>query len=173
MVSKLDSSVEDRGMEHRLSQTNTYKIGIYCFAGKLAALRRKCKDFCFRIRIIFVSKWGDMSTSGMLFQWASSTVCMWWSSKYKVDIISLNVTCSHPDIAEKSVTHKRPHLQWKRCLIIWKVTSLVGYNLVVFYCLCGCDRMVVGFTTIYTISAITTDVVSSNLDQGEVYNIMW
>jgi hypothetical protein len=28
----------------------------------------------------------------------------------------------------------------------------------------------VGFTTTY---AITTDVVSSNLDQGEVYNIMW
>jgi hypothetical protein len=27
----------------------------------------------------------------------------------------------------------------------------------------GCDRMVVGFTTTY---ALTTDVVSSNLDQG-------
>jgi hypothetical protein len=39
----------------------------------------------------------------------------------------------------------------------------------------GCDRMVVGFTTTYAISAyicITTDVVSSNLDEGEVYNIM-
>ena len=36
----------------------------------------------------------------------------------------------------------------------------------------GCDRMVVGFTTTYVISAITTDVVSSNLDQGEVYNSM-
>ena len=32
--------------------------------------------------------------------------------------------------------------------------------------------MVVGFTTTYAISAYTTDVVSSNLDQGEVYNIM-
>jgi hypothetical protein len=32
------------------------------------------------------------------------------------------------------------------------------------------DGMVVEFTTTY---AITTDVVSSNLDQGEVYNIMW
>ena len=31
----------------------------------------------------------------------------------------------------------------------------------------GCDRMVVGFTTTYAISAY---VVSSNLDQGEVYN---
>jgi len=35
------------------------------------------------------------------------------------------------------------------------------------------DRMVVGFTTTYMQSMpITTDVVSSNLDQGEVYNIM-
>ena len=39
----------------------------------------------------------------------------------------------------------------------------------------GRDRMVVGFTTTYAISvyvAIITDVVGSNLDQGEVYNIM-
>jgi len=38
----------------------------------------------------------------------------------------------------------------------------------------GCDRMVIGFTTTYAISTycITTDVVSSNLDQGELYNIM-
>ena len=33
------------------------------------------------------------------------------------------------------------------------------------------DRMVVEFTTTNAISA--TDVVSSNLDQGEVYNITW
>jgi len=33
----------------------------------------------------------------------------------------------------------------------------------------GCDHMLVGFTTTY---AITTYVMSSNLDQGEVYNIM-
>jgi hypothetical protein len=38
----------------------------------------------------------------------------------------------------------------------------------------GSDRKVVGFTTTYVISAYhTTDVVSSNFDQGEVYNIMW
>ena len=37
----------------------------------------------------------------------------------------------------------------------------------------GNDCMVVGFTTTYAISAYhLTDVVSSNLDQGEVYNIM-
>jgi hypothetical protein len=37
----------------------------------------------------------------------------------------------------------------------------------------GLDCMVIGFTTTYMQSMpITTDVVSSNLDQGEVYNIM-
>ena len=37
----------------------------------------------------------------------------------------------------------------------------------------GRDRMVVGFTTIPMQSVpITTDVMSSNLDQGKVYNIM-
>jgi len=37
----------------------------------------------------------------------------------------------------------------------------------------GLDHMVVGFTTTYVQSVpITTDVVSSNLDQGEEYNIM-
>jgi hypothetical protein len=35
----------------------------------------------------------------------------------------------------------------------------------------GRDRMIVGFTTTYAISAYhITDVVSSNLDQGELYN---
>jgi hypothetical protein len=33
------------------------------------------------------------------------------------------------------------------------------------------DRMVVGFTTMQSVP-ITTDVVNSNLDQGEVFNIM-
>ena len=38
----------------------------------------------------------------------------------------------------------------------------------------GRDRMVVGFKTTYAISDyITTDAVSSNLDQGDVYYTMW
>jgi hypothetical protein len=36
----------------------------------------------------------------------------------------------------------------------------------------GRDYMVVGFTTTYAISAYCTGVVSSNHDQGKVYNIM-
>ena len=38
----------------------------------------------------------------------------------------------------------------------------------------GRDRLVVGFTTYLCMQSvsITTNIVSSNLDQGEVYNIM-
>jgi hypothetical protein len=39
----------------------------------------------------------------------------------------------------------------------------------------GGNRMVVGFTLQLPMQSvpITTDVLSSNLDQGELYNIMW
>ena len=37
---------------------------------------------------------------------------------------------------------------------------------------CGRDHMVVGFRTPMQSVPITNDVVSSNLNQGEVYNIM-
>jgi hypothetical protein len=37
----------------------------------------------------------------------------------------------------------------------------------------GRDRMVVDLQLPMQSVHITTDVVSSNLDQGEVYNIMW
>jgi hypothetical protein len=59
---------------------------------------------------------------------------------------------------------------------IYKRKSIIFANIVLFHKSVtwqtfggrhGHDRMVVGFTT------ITTDVVSSNLYQGEVYNIMW
>ena len=38
---------------------------------------------------------------------------------------------------------------------------------------CGPDRMVVGLELPIQSVPITTDVVSLNLYQGEVYNIMW
>ena len=39
----------------------------------------------------------------------------------------------------------------------------------------GAVVVVIEFTTTYCMQSvpITTDVVTSNLDQGEVYNIMW
>ena len=41
----LTSSVVDRGFEPRSGQTKDYKIGIYCFSTKHAALKRKSKDW--------------------------------------------------------------------------------------------------------------------------------
>jgi len=46
----------------------TIKMCICCFSAKHSALRRKSKDWLARNE----SEWGDMSVSGMLFQWAST-----------------------------------------------------------------------------------------------------
>ena len=67
MVSVLVSSAVDRGFKPRLGQTKDYKIGIYCFSAKHTALRRKSKDWL-AWNQNNVSEWGDMSTSGLLFQ---------------------------------------------------------------------------------------------------------
>ena len=67
MVSMLASSVVDREIELRSDQTKDYEIGICCFSAKQAELRRKSKDWLARNQDN-VSKWGDMSTRGLLFQ---------------------------------------------------------------------------------------------------------
>jgi len=54
-----------------VGQTKDYKIGIWCFSVKHAALRRKIKDWLARNQNN-VSEWSDMSTRGLLFQWAST-----------------------------------------------------------------------------------------------------
>ena len=71
MVSVLASSAVDRGFEPRSGQTKDYKIGICCFFAKYAALRRKNKDWLGRNQNN-VPEWSDMSTCGLLFQWAST-----------------------------------------------------------------------------------------------------
>ena len=70
MVSVLTSSAVDRGFEPQFCQTKDYKIGICCFSAKHAELRRKSKDGLPRNQNN-VSEWSDMSTNGLLFQWAS------------------------------------------------------------------------------------------------------
>ena len=65
IVSVLASSVVERGF------TKDYTIGFCCFFAKYAALRRKSKDWLARNQNN-VSKWGDMSIRGLLFQWAST-----------------------------------------------------------------------------------------------------
>ena len=64
LVSVLASSVVDRGFEPRSGQIKDYKIGICCFPGKQAALRRKSKDWLARNQDN-VSEWGDMSIRGL------------------------------------------------------------------------------------------------------------
>ena len=44
MVSVLASNAVDRGFEHRSCQTKDYKIGMWCFSAKHAALRSKSKN---------------------------------------------------------------------------------------------------------------------------------
>ena len=51
-------------------QTKNYKIDIYCFSAKHAALRSKSKDWLLRNQN--VSDSSDMSTCELLFQWAST-----------------------------------------------------------------------------------------------------
>jgi hypothetical protein len=59
--------------------------------------------------------------------------------------------------------------------IIKEYSYLSEIFFVIHFNMRGCrarDRMVVEFTTTYASVSITTDGVTSNLDQGEVYNIM-
>jgi hypothetical protein len=71
MVSVLALSAVDRGFESQSGQTKDYKIGICCFTTKHAALKRKSKDWL-AWNEDNVSKRGDMSIRGLLFQWAST-----------------------------------------------------------------------------------------------------
>ena len=53
MVSVLASSAVDRGFERLSGHTKDYKIGIFCFSGKHAALKReRAKTGWLRIRIM-------------------------------------------------------------------------------------------------------------------------
>ena len=67
MVSVLASSSVDRGFESRSGETKHYKIFIFCFSAKHAALRRKSKDWLTRYHNN-VSELSDISTRGQLFQ---------------------------------------------------------------------------------------------------------
>ena len=71
MVSILASSTVDRAFEPRSSQTKYNKIGIRCFSAKHAELRSKSKDWSARNQNN-VYEWCEMSSSGPLFQCAST-----------------------------------------------------------------------------------------------------
>jgi hypothetical protein len=88
MISVLASSAVDLGLGPRSGQTKDCKIGICCFSAKHAALRRKSKHWLARNQDN-VSEWSDMSTRGLLFQWASTI-------KIKLIIISLKINFFSP-----------------------------------------------------------------------------
>jgi hypothetical protein len=67
MVCVLSSSVVDREFEPRSGQTKNYKIGMFCFSAKHAALKKRDKTGCLGIRIIS-PRVGGMSIRGLLFQ---------------------------------------------------------------------------------------------------------
>ena len=71
MVSVLASSTVDSGFEPRSGETKDYKIGMCCLSAKHAALRSKSND-SLAWNQNNVSECSDMSTYGLLFQWAST-----------------------------------------------------------------------------------------------------
>jgi hypothetical protein len=87
----------------RSGQPKDFKIGICCFSTKHVALRRKSKDW-FTQNQDNVSEWGDMSISGLLFQWASIIKIQLWcwsSTKRTSSSFHCKLACSCHDIAEK------------------------------------------------------------------------
>ena len=91
MVSMLASSAVDCVFEPWSGQTKEYKIGICCFSTKHAAFRRKSKDWLARNQDN-VSKWGDMSTRGLLFQWASTIkIQLSMLVEYKADLVIISL----------------------------------------------------------------------------------
>ena len=88
IVIVLASSAVDRGFEPGSGQIKVNKIGICCFSAKHATLRTKSKDWLARNQDN-VSEWSDMSTHGLLFQWAS-TITVQLSTTYgKIMLIIL------------------------------------------------------------------------------------
>jgi hypothetical protein len=102
MISVLAPSAVDFGFEPRSGQTKDYNICICCFSAKHAALMRKSKKWLDRNQNN-VSGWSNMSTRGLLFQWASTikTNSACWSSTKRTSSSShWKLTCSRHDIAE-------------------------------------------------------------------------
>jgi hypothetical protein len=102
MVSVLASSAVDCGLKPWSGQTKDYKIGICSFSAKHTTSRRKSKDWLAQNQNN-VSEWSDMSTRGLLFQWASTIkiqLSEWASTiriqlgvlvKYKADLIIISL----------------------------------------------------------------------------------
>ena len=67
----LISSTVDREFEPQSGESKNYKVGICYFSAKYTALRSKNKNWLAQNQDN-ESEWSDMSTCGVLFQWALS-----------------------------------------------------------------------------------------------------
>ena len=103
MVSVPIGSAVDHGLEHRLNQTKDYKIGICCFSPKNAALQGvRSNTGWFGIKIMCPRAVTYLPADCFLSELALIKIQPCVLVMYKVDIIiSLNLTCSHRDVAEK------------------------------------------------------------------------
>jgi hypothetical protein len=106
------SSAVDRGFDPQSGLIKDYKIGICCFFAKYVytALRRKNKDWLARNQDN-VSEWGDMSTRGLLFQWATcSTIKNQLSVLvyYKVDLVIISFHLFSPWFSWKNKLNPPP-----------------------------------------------------------------
>ena len=86
---QLNSFVEDHGFEPQSIQTEDYKIGIGCFPAWHTTLWRKNKD-----RMAWnqdnVSEWGNMSTTGLLFQSTSTIkIQLCWSRTKQTSLYTI------------------------------------------------------------------------------------
>ena len=138
MVSVLASSTVDRGFEPRSGQTKDYILDICFFSAKHAALKRKSKDWLARNRNN-VSKWSDMSTRGLLFQWASNVKIQPVLVYYKADLIIISL----------KISLFSPWYNWKLAELALNNT----HSLTQEYYWGRRDRMVDGYITTYAISA--------------------
>jgi hypothetical protein len=70
-ASMLTSSAVVRGIKPLSGQTKDHKIGICRFSVKHAVFRSKSKGW-FSQNQVYESKWSDMSTRWLLFQWTGT-----------------------------------------------------------------------------------------------------
>ena len=101
MVIVLSSRAVVREFKSRSSLIKSCEIGICCFSAKHATLRSNSNDWLARIQDS-VSEWSDMSTSGLLFQFANTIQIQRVLVQCKADIIiiSSDVLCSRGDIPD-------------------------------------------------------------------------
>jgi len=127
----LASSAIDRRFEPWSGHTKDYKICVCCFSAKPAAIKRKSNDWLARNQNN-VSEWNNISTRGLLFEWASTiqiNQACWSRTKPTLSSFHWKLTCSRHDIAEKllrwslKINLFSPWYSWKIAEVIsWKLT---------------------------------------------------